>query len=199
MNDGSYDVLFLDIDMPEEDGITFARRLKLQNNFTPVIFVSAREDRMFDTFSVQPFGFVRKSRLIADLNETVRLFLQSKPELSEQTVVFNTPSGVMKVNAKQIVYVDSSMHVQTVHLRSRPSFEVRSKMEIIENTLADKGFIRVHKGYIVNYRYIRRIGNDDVELVTGENIPLSRAKKREVKSLWLEYGSENGFTYLDEN
>lgn len=194
----SYDAIFLDIDMPREDGITFAKWLRRQKNNVPVIFVTAREDRMFDTFAVQPFGFVRKSRFVSDLNETVRLFLEANPELSADMILFPTKTGGFRVNVKQVVYIESSLHTQHVHLYGQPEIEISSRMEIIEELLREKGFIRVHKGYIVNYRYIRRIENTELHLTTGASVPLARSKKKEVKLLWLEYGTKNGFVNLDQ-
>lgn len=193
----SYNIIFLDIDMPKEDGIAFAKSLRNRNDTVPIIFVTAREDRMFDTFSVQPFGFVRKSRFLEDLNEAVRIFLETNPELTAEMVMFSTPSGDFQVNVKQIVFIESSLHAQYIHLNGQSAIETHSSMSNFESLLADKGFIRIHKGYIVNYRHIKRIENSDVRLTTGELLPLSRVKKKEVKSLWLEYGVKNGFTYLD--
>lgn len=192
----SYDIIFLDIDMPREDGISFARSLRKQGNFVPIVFVTAREDRMFDTFSVQPFGFVRKSRFIQDLNDTVRMFLAANPELTSEMLLFSTQAGEFQVNAKLITYVESCQHTQSIHISGQPTVTVRYSMDRIEAMLADKGFIRIHKGYIVNYRYIKVIGNTDIQLTTDETLPLSREKKKQVKSLWLEYGVKNGFSYL---
>lgn len=192
-----YDVIFLDIDMPREDGVTFAKQLRQQQNNVPIIFVSSHEDRMYDTFSVQPFGFVRKGRFVSDLNKTVGQFLAANSELTADMIIFPTQSGGFQVNAKQIIYIESSLHSQYLYMKGQQKFELRLKMESIEKTLSDKGFIRIHKGYIVNYRYIKRIENTEIYLTTGETLPLSRSKKKEVKALWLEYGTKNGFVDLD--
>lgn len=193
-----YDVIFLDIDMPKEDGITFAKQLRKRKINIPLIFVSSHEDRMYDTFSVQPFGFVRKSRFLNDLNETVGQFLSANSELTVDMVIFPTKLGGFQVNARQIIYIESNSHSQYIFMKGQQKFELHLKMESIENMLTDKGFIRIHKGYIVNYRYIKRIDNTEIYLVTGEVLPLSRHRKKEVKALWLEYGTKNGFIDLDD-
>ncbi len=199
MKEYTYDVIFLDIDMPKEDGITFAQELKKTAATVPVIFVSAREDKMYDTFAVHPFGFVRKSRFFYDLNETVRLFLEANPDSYTDTVLFSTSKGDYYVNSRQIKYIESFQHSQTVHMRNQPDIEIHSSMDSVEKMLEDKGFIRTHKSYIVNYRYIKKIGDEDITLTTGETLRLSRKKKNEVKSLWLKYGTKNGFTYISND
>lgn len=194
----TYDILFLDIDMPKEDGVTFAKQLRKEKSGVTIIFVSAHEDRMYETFQVQPFGFVRKSKLVEDLTETVKQYMDANSELFAEMVIFPTRTGAFQVNAKQIVFVESFQHSQFVYVNGQDKFEIRSRMELVEKTLADKGFIRIHKGYIVNYRYIKRISNTDLQLTTGVVLPISRTKKKEVKELWLKYGVKNGFSYLDD-
>ena len=61
MGSRGFDLIFLDIEMPEEDGIRFGERLSRMENTPDIIFVSSREDRVFDAFKIHPFGFVRKS------------------------------------------------------------------------------------------------------------------------------------------
>ncbi len=198
MSQITYDILFLDIDMPKEDGITFAAQLREEKNAATIIFVTAREDRMYDTFKVRPFGFVRKSRLVEDLTETVKQYIGANSELFAEMVIFPTRTGAFRINAKQIVYVESYQHSQYVYVNGQERFEICSRMEKVEQTLADNGFIRVHKGYIVNYRYIKRIANSELLLTTGQVLPVSRTRKKEVKELWLKFGTKNGFLYLDD-
>lgn len=66
-----FDLMFLDIDMPGTDGIALGEKLRKMNNGTDIIYVSNREDRVFDALKVRPFGFVRKSNFIGDITEAV--------------------------------------------------------------------------------------------------------------------------------
>ena len=192
-----YDVMFLDIDMPKEDGIEFAKSLRKKNDAVPIIFVTSREERMFEVFSVQPFGFVRKWKFLDDLRETVRQFLESNPDFSTDVIIFETANGAFSVNAKYILYIENIGHTQILHIKDGQCVEVRSRMVDLEDKLAEKGFIRIHKGYIVNHRIIKKIDLNDVILITDESLPLGRTYKKSVKELWLEYGLKNGFTYVN--
>ncbi len=59
---GSFDIIFLDIDMPDIDGIEAAGIIKKQNPNTLVIFVTSKDELVYKSFEVHPFGFIRKSR-----------------------------------------------------------------------------------------------------------------------------------------
>ena len=52
-----YDVYFLDIDIPEQDGIMLAEKIHMRQPEAVFLFVSAREERVYDTFQVQPIAF----------------------------------------------------------------------------------------------------------------------------------------------
>lgn len=69
------DVVLMDIDMPNDDGISIAE--EISNNYkTPIIFVSNCEDRVFESFKVHPFGFVRKSNFLLDFSNVISSFIQ---------------------------------------------------------------------------------------------------------------------------
>ena len=73
-----YDLVFLDIDMPKYSGMDVAEEIRKKSADTDIIFVSNREDRVFETFSVQPFGFIRKNCFTEGLNATLRQYIQKK-------------------------------------------------------------------------------------------------------------------------
>jgi DNA-binding LytR/AlgR family response regulator len=71
------------------------------------------------------------------------------------------------------------------------SIPVYYSMKNIESTLGDYGFLRIHKGFIVNYRYISRMLADGVELTNGTVLPLSR-KKSDIKEKYLQLLKNGG-------
>lgn len=70
--------------------------------------------------------------------------------------------------------------------------EVVSRMERLEEELAPYGFMRVHKGYLVNYAHIKRLDGQEVTVTGGEKLPLSRRKAPEIKKKYLELGRKYG-------
>lgn len=60
------ELVILDIDMPGMNGVDFGQKLRAQHNDVEIIYVTNREDRVFDSLKVNPVGFVRKSHLLED-------------------------------------------------------------------------------------------------------------------------------------
>ena len=71
----NYRLVFLDIDMPEINGLEVGKKLKEFNPQTDIIYLSQREDLVFDTLVLHPFGFIRKSKIIQDFANVLELFV----------------------------------------------------------------------------------------------------------------------------
>ena len=67
----TYDLVFIDIDMPEIDGITLSKTIFNKSPKTGIIFVSNREDKVFESLEVRPLGFVRKNNFLSDINKII--------------------------------------------------------------------------------------------------------------------------------
>ena len=66
----------------------------------------------------------------------------------------------------------------------------------LEEKLNDQGFIRIHKGYLVNYLYIRQIGNNEVNLTNNKSLPMSNKRKEEIMEKYLSITRKNKSIYF---
>ena len=65
-------------------------------------------------------------------------------------------------------------------------------MKQAEEDLAPLGFIRIHSGYLVNYRYIKLIDIRDVVLTDGRRLPVSRSRVKEAREKFFAFMRESG-------
>ncbi len=187
MKEQDFDLLFLDIDMPGMDGITFAKKIRQWNSHTEIIFVSNREDKVFDALRTSPEGFIRKSRFLEDVPAVIDLWIQNRPQEQDNQLVIQDREGTVTVQLDQVLYIESYDKVQELHLSDQKDpMEIRRSMQELEEALTPKGFLRVHKGYLVNYKFIRRLENTEVVLTNGEKIPMSRRRVQEIRNQYME-------------
>lgn len=192
-----FQIYFLDIDMPVMNGIDLGVKIKELDKDATIIYISNREDKVFDAFRARPFGFIRKSSFLKDVQSVVKLYIQSFREKDERLLEIKTPDGITKMPMEQIKYIENIRDYQYFYLDSQDEpVKCRLTMKRLEEVLAKEHFLRVHQGYIVNYHYIRRIGNDEVELIDGTKIPMSRRKKDEVFTQFLRYGRSDHQTIV---
>ena len=188
------DLVFLDIEMPGLNGIELGQKLRKVTAATEIIYVSHREDCVFHALQVHPFGFVRKSHFLKDIEDVTRSYLTMlEKRRTEKNVVVQTQSGYLRVPVSHVLYFEGGGTYQHMYVEGRTEpVRITSRMQKLEEELTPHGFLRVHKGYLVNFSAIDRFGGDELVLTSGTSIPISRSKVREVREKYLQLSRENG-------
>ena len=188
-----FDLSFLDIDMPEMNGLEVANELSNIAKNGQIIFLSQREDLVFDCLKFHPFGFIRKSKLIDDFSLMMNQFFQtiSEAESNETRIDFVDKTKTFSFKIKEIVYIEGDRNYQKVVLKDKTSQNVRVPLGTLEEKLRGRGFIRIHKGYLLNYLYIRSIEGEEVYLTTGTSLPMSKKRKDEIMKQYLAFSRKN--------
>lgn len=194
MGERGFDLLLLDIDMPGTDGITFARALRQSKNNIDIIYISNREDLVFDSLRVAPCGFIRKSRFLEDMAGIVGTYVATMPKRKKAPrLVAQTRYGVLTIPLDKLIYIEGERKMQLAYVldQAQPS-PLHKSMQELDDELSPQGFLRVHKGYLVNFHFIQLIEDTDILLTTGARVPLSRRKLPEVKSRFMDLMQSSG-------
>lgn len=182
-----YQLILLDIEMPKMDGIAVGKKLRAMGNDTKIVFVSEAESRVFESFQVQPLSFVRKSNFLNDITDLVDLYLRTcSREEAGENLELPARSGVVIVKSRTVRYIEGSGNYQMLYIDGKQEgVEVKSTMDKLEQQTEPLGFIRVHKGFLVNYQYIHRVTPGEIILSDGTRIPVGRSHAGEVKAKFL--------------
>ena len=194
----NYRLVFLDIDMPELNGLEVGKQLKEFNPQTDIIYLSQREDLVFDTLVLHPFGFIRKSKIIQDFASVLELFVNTalNTNLENKKITFTTKTETVSADIDTIMYIEGNRNYQTFYLKDGSSFNARVLMGDLESKLNEHGFIRIHKGYLVNYLFIRQIGTNEVSLTNNKTLPMSNKRKDEIMEKYLSITRKNKSIYF---
>ena len=181
-----YDLTFLDIEMPEMDGITLAKLLNKEGKKELIIYVSNREDLVFDSLATRPYGFVRKSHFRSDIDQVLKIFLADIDKEKQQILILNSNEGKVALNIKDIIYIESQKRNQSVFVNNHETpYHISSTLSELIEKLNDKGFINCCKGILVNYFYIRIINDDCLVLKNGATLPIARRRMNETKEEYM--------------
>ena len=188
-----FDLSFLDIDMPEMNGLSVANELAAISKYGQIIFLSQREDLVFECLKFHPFGFIRKSKLIDDFSLMMNQFFQTvaNNESNETKIDFFDKTKTYSFKIKDIVYIEGDRNYQKVVLKDKSSQNIRVPLGTLEEKLREHGFLRIHKGYLLNYLYIRSIENEEVYLTTGTSLPMAKKRKEEIMKQYLAISRKN--------
>ena len=188
-----FDLSFLDIDMPEMNGLDVANQLSDIVKNGQIIFLSQREDLVFECLKFHPFGFIRKSKLIDDFSLMMNQYYQtiSNVESDETKIDIIDKTRTFSFKLKEIVYIEGDRNYQKVVLKDKSSQNIRVAMGSLEEKLKEHGFIRIHKGYLLNYLFIRSIEGEEVYLTTGVSLPMAKKRKDEIMKQYLAISRKN--------
>lgn len=197
MKTRAFDLIFLDIDMPGEDGISFAHRVRENSGTGDIIFISNREDKVFDALRTDPDGFIRKSCFLTDVSDVIRHYIKKHNSEDLKKLVVTEGGETYTLIIDHIIYLEGRGKIQDLYSADRPGpLSLHRTMQDMEDTLRPDGFLRIHKGYLVNYRYIKHFTAQEAELTTGENLPLSRRRIQEIRDEYLKLMQKNNLLIL---
>lgn len=196
MDSVGYDLVFLDIEMPTVDGIQFGRALREIGFGTDIVYVSNSEDRVFESLSLRPLAFVRKSHFAEDMPQAVETFMRERRKTTaNRTITLKMPHAIATLPIDDIAYVEARRREKIVHLVNGRTEEVVTTLDEMGEKLAPYGFCRVHKGFLINFAHVRQLGTDSFT-VGNDIVPIGRSKAAEVKRAYMDYLSNKNSIML---
>lgn len=185
MNESACDILLLDIDMPEINGMDIAKRLSELYKPPLLVFVTSHDELVYESLQYHPFGFIRKSYLKQEMGKVLN-DCSIQMESSKRRFCFRTGRKNAAIFLKDILYFEADGNYLKVYTK-KETYRFRSTVTAVENSLAGYGFVRVHKGFLVNQSAVRMIGGEEIELEDGNCVPLGKSYAGKARQQLLEY------------
>ncbi len=183
--ENSADIIVTDIQMPETGGIELAKEIHAQNPHTQIIFTSAFTDYIQDVFSVNPVYYLLKPYDAEKFKEAFRLAVQNL-EQQQKFLEILSQNKAVRICISEVRYVESDKRTVIFH-ETDAEQSCYAKLDDVENELPGY-FIRCHKSYLVNMNQIKRISNNQIELFSGEILPVAKSRfpaiKQEILKFW---------------
>ncbi|MDR0991473.1 MAG: LytTR family DNA-binding domain-containing protein [Ruminococcus sp.] len=181
----SFDVVFLDIDIPEMSGFELASAITSADINTEIVFVTNHDEFVFKTHRYKPIGFIRKKYLSDEIGEIVEIVLAAINRKNAKLTI-STAKGTKTLNLCDIIYAKSDSHYVDLFLINSKE-TIRESLDDFEEKNGHLGFIRVHNRYLVNFRFIYSIEKSEVILQNKTKIPISRKHYESVKDRYMEF------------
>ena len=187
-----YDLIFLDIDMPDVDGIEIGKWLRETKKKANLIYVSNREERVFEALKLQPDGFVRKGAFLEDLPIAIDSYLKRVIKKND-IIVVDSFDGLVKIYIEQIKYIEGDGKYQklVLNIGEKETIFTSKSMSYYEEYLQTKGFYRIHKGYLINFTYVYKVDTSSIVLTDKTALPISRRRVKDTKCAFLEFIKQN--------
>jgi DNA-binding LytR/AlgR family response regulator len=168
--ESDYDILLLDIEMGEMDGVTMAKQLRKHNDTVQIIFITGYSDYISEGYEVAALHYLMKPVKEEKLGSVLDRAAE-KLAKNERVLTFEVGGEMVRVPIYQIRYADVLGNYVTIHAQSDTT--VKMTLADLEKQL-DERFYRVGRSAIVNLTQISRVTKTEIKLSDGTAIPLPR-------------------------
>lgn len=182
-----YDLMLFDIDLPGIDGMEAAHLVRVYDEITPIIFVTNLAQYAVSGYEVDATGFIVKPATFGSLRMSLDRALRKIRQGASRSVRVSTDEGVRVVPVSQIVWIEIKGHRITFHLEDAEDLESYGSLSQVEKDLAEAPVLRVSKSFVVNMDKVRRVSGPHLLLTSGDEIPISRARRREIVDALNDY------------
>lgn len=187
-----FDIIFLDIQMEQPDGMTTSRILRQHKNQSLLIFITVLKEFVFDSFEVQAYDYLLKPINYVRLKRTLDRAILTLKQRSFQRIVIQQGTSYEVIPLSEIVYCEVQGRKIYIHKENGKVTDHYDKLHHFEQHMDDR-FFKCHRSYLVNLDYVRGIRGGQVLLSQGMEIPVSRLRERELTEALLRYMKEKGY------
>lgn len=186
-----FDVIFLDIELPELSGIEVGREIRnyLKNDFVNIVFISGKTQYCLDLFELEPLNFhhkpLVKQRIIADVEKIAERMARQQKILRYQDM------GVEKaILLKDIVYVEATGKLLQVTTVSGGEISIRDTLIHLDQMFSGFYLCQCHRSYVINMSYVDKYQDRCFHMKNGVVIPVGKKYAEVAKGAWVEYNLE---------
>lgn len=178
-------IVFMDIKLKNDNGISIAAILQQQFREVAVIFISGYTEYFEDSFEADPVYFLVKPLKRVTFDKALEKALKKIAETDKKSILIAHGKEMHRIFCDEIYYAESSARKIRLYCSS-DIVEYYEKMDILESQLGDD-FVRCHKSFLVNMKYIHSTDGKEIHLLDGRKIPISKKKSNETKDIIFHY------------
>ncbi len=182
-----FDLVFLDIEMPEIDGITLARKLRAVSEKVFIVFLTGHVEYALEGYEVNALRYLTKPVDIDKLKEVLN-YVRDKIGSARQIIIREDGEEII-LNVNDVVYIES-MNQNVRIVTTTGEHTIRYNIGDFEEQLKDDGFFRSHRGYLISLSKVKKLIKTDVVLDGGADeivLPVSRSNIKPLKDALYSY------------
>ncbi len=183
------DILFLDIQMKDMDGMDTAKELRDRKFKGFLIFITVLKEMVFRSFEVQAFDYLVKPIDEKYFEKMMERLLASMKNNNEASLLVQKGYESTIIPFEDIVFCEIINRKVYLHLVSSEIIDFYDRIENLETKL-DSRFFRCHRSYLINLRHLKSYKNGMAYMESGEEIPVSRLRSKEFSGVILQYMKE---------
>jgi len=183
VNQNLPDLVFLDIDMPDMNGLQVANHIHTENFYSEIVFTTAHPKYGYDAIDFQPLDFLIKPFTVEDV-ETVILKYQEVAEKKKYLrkvdlfihsqsnspkIKLPTINGILIVEIKDIVLLKAKEHNSYLYLKDGTIETITRNLNILAETINSQTFFKISRSAYINLKYLKKLDKKNLKCMVNFN------------------------------
>ena len=188
-----FDILFLDVLMPGQNGMEAAKELRQMDENVKIIFMTSSPEFAVESYTVNAYFYQLKPIWKESFFHIMDAVLETCAVEQVQGLVLRCKTGIVRVEPRKIEYCEVIHRTLLLHLTSGRTLETNGTLEDLSAQLRPYGrFLRPHRSFLVNMDYVQKISARAITMRCLTEIPIPRGRYNEIKNEFLEYAFQKG-------
>lgn len=177
----SYDVFFLDVEMPKVDGFQLADKIRNKLPAAIIVFLTSHSELASDGYKFRALRYVFKLVLSQKLPEALEVVQKEFSALESGYLVVPHYTDALRIPYNEILYVQHILRSSQIYTLRQGVIKDSRGLKTIYSVIGDKRFIYIDRSTFVNIDFIRELKGNEIFLRTGESLAISRPMLANVK------------------
>lgn len=188
-----FDVLFLDILMPGQNGIETAAEIRSYDQAVKIVFLTSSAEFAVESYAVDAYFYQLKPLGLEEFFRVMDSALETCAQEQESRLLLHCKNGIVSLALSRLEFCEVIHHTLLFHLSSGKVLESIGSLDELSQKLTPYGcFLRPHRSYLIHLGYVQSISYRSVTMSSLTEIPIPRGKYNEIKEAFLSYAFQNG-------
>ncbi len=185
------DIYILDMLMTGKTGIDLGLEVRKVGSESEIIYVTFSDDFALDAYGVHAARYLLKPIRENSFFEALGYAISCVSAREEAIFLIKTKDGLVSTGYSRIEYIENSSRTLVAHLADgeqiRSIFIRKSFDEEIKSLVSDQSFVQVHKSFVINLKYVRKLTQSDAVMESGRRVPVSKSRMADVKRQYISF------------
>lgn len=183
--DREFELVILDLKLPDGSGLELAREIKRNSEKTGIIIVTAYREYVYEGYEVDAFRFIPKPVDPNKMREAILSFLYEK--LETQTLFITVEGQKLPLPVNDIVFIESQGNHSTLYLLNGKTLSNKRSISDFEHDISNRQFIRVHRRFLINMKHIKSVKGYEIYFVNNFRAEVSRRNRLDFEQKLISY------------
>ena len=183
-----YDILFLDIILPNENGISIAKEIRQYDSVVKIIFLTSSSEFAVQSYTVGAYFYQMKPIWEENFFKLMNTAISECKKEQKNSLVLRCKSGITRIDLDRLEYCEVHGRTLLFHMENGKVLECTGSMDELYRQLSKyENFVRPHRSFLINMEYILKISHKTITMENLAEIPIPHGKCSVIKNLYLEY------------